>query len=120
MKTIITALLLGISLSVLAASADPGGTWTASFDTQIGVQNYTYTFTVVGDTVTGTAASANGEVEIQDGKLSGNTLTFTELFTFQGMDLLITYTGEVMGNEIHFTRDVAGFANESLVATRTP
>jgi hypothetical protein len=120
MKTITSALLLSFSLYLLAASADISGSWTASFDTQIGVQNYTYQFTVDGETVTGLATSASGEVEIQSGRLSGNTLTFTELMTFQGMELLISYTGEVMGNEIHFTRDVAGLANESLVATRTP
>jgi hypothetical protein len=35
------------------------------------------------------------------------------------MDLTITYTGEVVGNdEIHFKRDVAGFGMEDVVAKR--
>ena len=35
-----------------AAAADVTGTWTASFDTQVGVQNYTYTFKVEGSKLT--------------------------------------------------------------------
>jgi hypothetical protein len=76
---------------------------------------------VQGSTLTGTAKSANGESAIQDGKVNGNTVSFVEKFTYQGMPLTITYTGEVVSaNEIHFKRDVAGIAMEELVAKRKP
>ena len=39
-----------------AAATDISGTWTASFDTQIGRQNYTYDFTVKDSTLTGKAS----------------------------------------------------------------
>ena len=48
--TIVTLLLLG---TMRAFAADITGTWKASFDTQIGTQNYTYEFVVKGTTLTG-------------------------------------------------------------------
>ena len=102
-----------------ALAADVTGTWTASFETQIGTQNYTYTFTVKGTTLTGRAKSDNGDTEIADGKVDGETITFVENLSFQGMELQITYTGKIVSaDEIQFTRDVGGFAMEELVARR--
>jgi opacity protein-like surface antigen len=101
-----------------AFSADATGTWTASFDTQVGVQKYTYTFQVEGSKLTGRAKSDNGDTEITDGKVSGDTLTFVENLNFQGMPLRIEYTGKLTGDEIKFVRKVADVATEELVAKR--
>jgi hypothetical protein len=102
-----------------AAAADISGTWTASFDTQIGRQNYTYEFIVKDSTLTGKAKSENGESAISDGKVDGDTVTFVEMLNFQGTDIRIQYTGKVTSpDEIRFTRQVADFATEELVATR--
>ena len=50
-----------------AAAADLAGQWRAEFDTQIGLQKYVYTFTAVGDMLTGRASfereNGKGEVE---------------------------------------------------------
>jgi len=100
-------------------AADISGKWTASFDTQIGKQNYTYDFKVAGTALTGRAKSDNGDVEIKEGKVTGDTVTFVENLNFQGMELKITYTGKIVSaDEIRFTRDVAGIANEELTAKR--
>lgn len=113
------ALLSALILAPFAAMADVSGTWTATFDTQIGEQSYTYEFKVDGMKLTGMAKSANGEVEIADGKVDGDTITFTENMTYQGMPLVIKYTGMMTSDdEIMFTRDVAGIAMEELVAKR--
>jgi len=111
--------VLGLAISFLVQAADTlSGKWTAAFDTQIGEQHYTYDFKVSGDTVTGNAKSDNGDVQIADGKLSGDTLTFVENLKIQGMDIRIEYTGKISGDEIKFTRKVADFATETLVAKR--
>lgn len=112
--------LLGIlSLLPLAALADVSGTWTATFDTQVGEQSYTYMFKVDGMKLTGMAKSANGEVEITDGKVDGKEISFVENLDYQGMPLKITYKGMMTSDdEIKFTRDVAGIAMEELVAKR--
>ena len=112
----IAALLLFSS----ARAADVSGTWTAEFDTQVGKQNYTYVLKVSGSQLTGKAKSANGETDLEDGKVEGDAVTFVEMLNFQGMELKVTYTGKVVSaDEIKFTRDVAGMVKEELVAKRS-
>jgi hypothetical protein len=117
--------LFVLVLLVLAASAgsamaaDITGKWTASFDTQIGVQNYTYEFAVKDGVLTGKAKSENGETALQNGKVEGDTVTFVENLQFQGMDIRIEYKGKITSaDEIKFTRQVGDFATEQLVAKR--
>lgn len=112
----LVALVLALAVSVLAA--DFGGKWTAEFDTQIGAQKYTYEFKVDAGKLTGTATGPQGSVAIQDGKISGDDISFVENMNFQGMDLRIEYKGKIAGDEIKFTRNVADFATEELVAKR--
>ena len=114
----ILALVVSVA-ATLAAAADISGTWKASFDTQIGQQNYTYTFQVKDGVLTGTAKSDNGETQLKDGKVEGETVTFVENLSFQGMDIRIDYTGKIVSaDEIRFTRKVGDFATEELVAKR--
>jgi hypothetical protein len=116
-----TLLVLAALLAALAApalAADPSGKWTASIDTQIGVQNYTYDLKVEGTKVTGTAKSENGETKIQDGAIKGDEITFVENLDFQGQALRIVYTGKIAGDEIKFNRKVAEVASEDFVAKR--
>jgi len=102
-----------------ADAANISGTWTGSFDSQIGKQDYTYTFVAKGSQLTGRAKSANGDTEITDGKIDGNKVTFVENLNFQGMPLHIVYTGTVTSaDQIDFTRDVAGIAMEKFTAKR--
>jgi hypothetical protein len=116
----ISPLLLFAFAPLCAQAADVTGTWTASFDTQVGTQNYTYELKQEGMQLTGKATSANGETALENGKVDGDAISFVEKLNFQGMDLVITYTGNVVSDdEIQFKRDVAGFAVEELVAKRS-
>ena len=113
------AVILLFLFSLCVQAADLNGTWTATFTTQIGEQNYTYDFKVAGTALTGTITTANGEATLTDGKVDGKTIMFTESLKYQGQDLKITYKGEMTGNdEINFTRNVAGVADEKLTAKR--
>lgn len=119
----LTGLSIALALmSLMALAADApniSGTWTASFDTQIGKQDYTYTFVVKGSQLTGRAKSANGDTEIAEGKVDGTKVSFVENLSFQGMPLRIVYSGTVTSpDQIEFTRDVAGVAMEKLTAKR--
>jgi hypothetical protein len=102
----------------LLFATDITGKWTASFETQIGVQNYTYEFKVDGDKLTGNAKSNIGTAVISDGSVKGDEVTFTETLTFEGQSIKIAYKGKIAGKEIKFTRQVADFATEELVARR--
>ena len=105
-----------------ARAADATGKWKAEFDTQVGVQKYTFDFKVEAGKLTGKASfermGQKGEVDILDGKVTGDDISFVEKLDFQGNQMSITYTGKVSADEIKFTRKVGDFATEELVAKR--
>ena len=113
---VLTAVLL---LAIVPAfGADVTGKWTASFETQIGTQNYTYDFKVDGGKLTGTAKSQAGESKITEGVVNGDDISFVESLDYQGQALRIVYKGKISGDEIKFTRNVADMVSEDLVAKR--
>jgi len=109
MKTHTTLLTLA-ALSLSALAADVTGTWKAEFDTQRGLQKYTFTLKQDGASVTGKAnVERDGEkreAELKEGKVEGDTVTFVEPLKIQDNELRITYTGKISGNEIKFNRKV--------------
>jgi hypothetical protein len=107
--------------SIVLIAADFGGEWTAAIDTQVGVQNYTFTFKVEGEKLTGKAKSAfaNAETEISEGVVKGDDVSFVENLVYEGMPLRIVYKGKISGDEIKFSRNVAEIADEPFVAKRT-
>jgi hypothetical protein len=110
--------VLALFMLVPAFCADISGRWTASFDTQIGVQNYTYDFKVDGNKLTGTAKSQFAETQISEGTVNGDDVSFVENLNLEGEPLRIEYKGKVSGDEIKFTRKVGDIATEELVAKR--
>jgi hypothetical protein len=118
-RLFIAAIGLAATAALAAGAPDLSGTWTASFDSQVGKQDYTYTWKVEGGKLTGHAKSNLGEGDISDGKVENNKVTFIEHLNYQGMMLDITYTGTIVsGDEVKFTRDVAGQGGEELTAKR--
>ncbi len=86
-----------LSLSGLRA-ADVTGKWTATFNTEIGEQSYTYDFVVKGTVLTGTAkGNLTGESKISDGKVEGDKISFVENVDFQG---------DAVADRVHRTDDV--------------
>jgi enterochelin esterase-like enzyme len=121
MKTHITLLALAVfSLSTLAA--DVTGSWKAEFNTQRGLQKYTFTLKQDGMSVTGKAnverEGEKREAELKEGKVEGGTITFVEPLKIQDNELRIEYTGRISGNEIKFTRKVGEFGSSEATATR--
>jgi hypothetical protein len=116
----VSALAILCVVGGLAHAADVSGTWTASFDTQVGKQTYTYVLKVDGAALTGTAKSnLIGDSTLSDGKVDGNKISFVEKGTYQGMPLQFNYTGELAGDEIRFKRELMGFPAEEFVAKRS-
>lgn len=120
-KTLLLA-IVALPLSVFAA--DITGTWKSEFDSQIGLQKYTFTFKQAGTTLTGKASSEAGErkheAELKEGKVEGDAVSFVEMLSFQENEIRITYTGKISAdaNEIKFTREVGDFAKEEIGAKR--
>lgn len=102
-------------------AVDITGQWAASFDTQVGAQTYTYDFVVKDGKLTGKmkGSLSDASSDVEDGKVEAGKVTFAETLTFQGMAIKISYTGTIASvDEIKFTRNVADFATEELVAKR--
>ncbi len=123
MKTQITLFTLAV-LPCFALAAEVTGMWKSEFDSQIGVQKYTFTLKQDGTNLTGKANSEVGdrkrEAELKEGKVEGDKISFVEMFNFQDNDIRISYTGKLStnANEIKFTREVGDFAKEEIVAKR--
>jgi hypothetical protein len=49
-----------------------------------------------------------GKSEIKDGKIEGDTLSFTIHAGYQGNDLELHYKGKVSGDEIKLSVEIAG------------
>ena len=119
--TILTAFAI-VPLSLLAA--DVTGTWKSEFDSQIGRQEYTFTFKQDGTNLTGKASSVAGErkreADLKDGKVEGDAVSFVEMLQAQDNEIRITYTGKLSaaGDEIKFTRAVGDFGKADIVAKR--
>jgi hypothetical protein len=114
----VAAVLMVVALPLRAA--DVTGKWTATFNTDIGEQIYTYDFIVKGTVLTGTAkGNITGETKISDGKVEGDKISFVENANVEGMPVRIVYTGQMTSaDEIKMTRVVLDMFTEQLVAKR--
>jgi hypothetical protein len=108
------------AVAAVAFAADVTGTWTATFDTQVGAQKYTYTLKVAGNKLTGKAKSelAGVETEIVEGTVNGDDISFVENLNFQDMPLRIVYKGKVSGDDLKLTRTILDMFTEEAVAKR--
>ena len=95
---------------------DISGTWAATIDTQVGKQEYNYTFMVKGSQLTGQAKSANGTTAITEGKVEDRKVTFVENLIYQGMPLRIAYTGTA-GNDRNLAIESSHTIAPSIVGT---
>ena len=114
------AAVLVVALAAFAFAADVTGTWTATFDTQVGVQEYTFVFKQEGTKLTGVAKSAfaKAETPITEGTVNGDDIAFVENLNYEGMPLRIVYKGKVSGNTIEFNRNVMELGDEKASAKR--
>lgn len=118
-RSIATALVLAVICFVPAWAAGATGKWTATFNTQVGEQKYTWDLTADGSKLTGKYTSSNGSGDITEGKIEGDQLSWVENLNYQDMPLRIQYRATLSGDELKITRNVADIANEEAVARRT-
>ena len=68
-----------------------------------------FTFKQEGAKVTGeTTSTMMGKSAITDGKVEGDTVSFTITGKFGDQEIKLNYTGKINGNEIKFKTEVAG------------
>ncbi len=110
---------LTIALSALLSAADVAGKWVAQVPGRDGqTREQVMNFAVSGDKLTGKMEGGpGGGVDIQDGKVSGDTITFNVTREMGGNSVTWKYTGKVSGDEIKFLRE-GGRAPQEFTAKR--
>src|ERR1041385_5434392 len=101
MRSIVTgAVLLCVSFGLLAA--DVTGKWTAQVPSrQGGTREQTFDFKADGDKLTGSISGRQGDIAIMDGKITGDTISFTVKMQYGNNSVEQKYTGSVSGDEIN-------------------
>jgi hypothetical protein len=95
-------ILLSCALAVAAFAADVTGKWTYEMQGRNGAMTGTLNLKADGNTVTGTVSGRGGDTEISDGKIDGDTVTFTVVREFNGNKATMKYNGTVTGDGIKF------------------
>jgi hypothetical protein len=114
MKTKVCMLLICLfAVAGLAlAQAKVDGKWNIEITTQRGTQMQTLTLKTEGGKITGTVEGMGRggptTTPIEDGALSGSTLTFKTKQMGRGGEQVQQWTGAVSGDEIKFKREVVG------------
>jgi hypothetical protein len=96
-----------LALALAAWAADISGTWKGAAQTPNGPIERTFNFKVDGNKLTGdTTSEVFGKSTIEDGKIDGDTISFTITVTYQGNEGKANYTGKVKGDQIDFTVEI--------------
>ncbi len=121
---------LGITLvflalgSVSALAADFNGKWTGDVQGRMGTQTLTFDFHVDGATLTGKVTTPRGDVDITNGKVDGDNISFDQVLNFNGNSFTISYKGKADGaDSIKFTRTFGTDGDrppQDFVAKRAP
>ena len=111
MKLKVCMLLICLFAVASFALAQSGvdGKWTGEIQGGRGPQMITLTLKAEGGKLTGSVQGGRGgEVPIEEGTISGNTLKFKQKQMGRGGEIVLNYTGTLSGDEIKFPREAEG------------
>lgn len=98
---IVGAGVMAALLSVSAWAADATGKWVAEVAGRDGEKRtQTFNLKASGDKLTGTVSGMGGDVEISDGKVNGDNVSFKVVREFNGNTMTMEYSGQVSGEEM--------------------
>lgn len=114
MKILVSALIAMILFGATAAyAADVDGTWTGSIQGPQGELPISFTFKADGAKLTGSTVGPDGmAVQISDGKIDGNNISFTVNLDFGGMPFMLSYKGVVSADQLKMTGEAFGMPFE--------
>src|ERR1700682_2289351 len=95
--------------AVSAVAADASGKGVAHVPRRGGeTRDVTFNLKAEGNQLTGSVTTPRGEVQISDGKIEGDDISFAQVMEFNGNQVKLLYKGQVSGDEIKFTRQREG------------
>lgn len=109
MRKLLAATLFLALTSAVALAADFNGKWTAEVPSrQGGTMTNTFNFKVDGAKLTGSMSTQMGDVDITNGKVDGDNISFDVVRTFGDNSITLSYAGKADGDSIKFTRTFKG------------
>lgn len=96
-------------------SAD--GTWNTTMNTPMGAQNGTLTLATDGGTLTGQLSGPQGAIDLTDGKVDGNNLSWKASIT-SPMPMTLEFAATVDGDNISGNVKLGAFGNATFSGTR--
>ena len=103
-------IVLAAACASVASAADISGNWKGTADNQGQTIERTFVFKVDGTKLTGeTTSQMLGKSVITDGKIDGDTISFTISAKMQDNDVKMSYKGKVTGDTIKLSVEFAGF-----------
>jgi len=95
-----------LALTFVCAAADVTGKWVAQVPGREGQTRETvFDLKADGEKLTGTMSGRGEPAPIADGKVSGETISFTVTREFGGNTMKWTFTGKVAGDEMKMKRE---------------
>jgi hypothetical protein len=97
-------ILLLVLFAAPAWCADISGQWKGEwvdYQARVTTQN-TFTFKQDGTNLSGTISGEAGELQIRDGKVSGDNVSFAVVQRIGKREATMNYAGRISGNEIRF------------------
>ncbi len=92
------------------------GIWKLSMTTPMGTQTPTLTLVSSGSALTGTMEGAQGTVDIEDGAVDGDNVTWA--ITAAQMGMKIVFKGAINGDAISGSADIGTFGSATFEGTR--
>src|SRR5688572_5237585 len=89
-------------------TAKVAGNWDFSFTSPQGAANWRVKFDQAGDTLRGSAATDFGQLDVSDGWITGNDMSFTLHLNFNGQMIQVNFAGTVKGDTVQGNIDVPG------------
>jgi len=93
------------------------GNWTITLKTPMGDQKSDLSFKVDGDTLTGTQAAQGQSQPIANGKISGDTVSWSNSITTP-MPMTLEFTGTVSGDTITGSCKAGAFGSFPFAGSR--
>jgi hypothetical protein len=102
-RTLLTCAILVVLTGIAAWAADVTGVWTGNISSPNGDFALTYTLKQDGQKLTGTMTGPTDPIEIQEGKVEGDKISFFMQVDMGGNVVKFTSKGTIKGDEIVLT-----------------
>ena len=104
MKRALALVVPCLLLAAMLAAADISGKWKGQFQGGDSTRELAFDFKVQGENLTGAVTGLRDKaLEIKDGKVQGDSVTFWVMSEWQGEPVKLVFKGQLSGSEIRFT-----------------